>query len=76
MTISIRVPATLSNLGPGFDVLGFAVSLHNTFHIERADLGCFFDGGKQVLSADHLVFHTATRAAERFGVPLPSGHSR
>ena len=29
--IKISVPATSANLGPGFDTLGLALSLYNTF---------------------------------------------
>ncbi len=34
---SLRVPATAANLGPGFDTLGIALSLHNHFHVRVAD---------------------------------------
>lgn len=33
----IRVPASTSNIGPGFDTLGLAVSLHNVFEIEESE---------------------------------------
>lgn len=33
-SISVRVPATTSNLGPGFDCLGLALSLHNELTLE------------------------------------------
>src|SRR5436190_2077273 len=36
-TLKIRVPATSANLGPGFDVLGLALDLHNEFTISPAD---------------------------------------
>ncbi|MBD3272348.1 MAG: homoserine kinase [Elusimicrobia bacterium] len=32
--ITVRVPATSANLGPGFDCLGCALGLYNTIHIE------------------------------------------
>ncbi|HEU5368353.1 MAG TPA: threonine synthase [Ktedonobacterales bacterium] len=32
--ISVRVPATSANLGPGFDCLGMALSLSSTFDVE------------------------------------------
>lgn len=35
--IKISVPATSANLGPGFDCLGMALSLYNTFEIEVSD---------------------------------------
>ena len=33
--IKIKVPATSANLGPGFDTLGIALSLYNTFTFEE-----------------------------------------
>lgn len=35
--LEIRVPATSANLGPGFDVLGLALDLHNEFTISLSD---------------------------------------
>jgi homoserine kinase len=36
--ISVRVPATSANLGPGFDAFGMAFDLYNTFHFcEKSD---------------------------------------
>lgn len=35
--IEIRVPATTANLGPGFDCLGLALSLYNTFRIRQSE---------------------------------------
>ena len=32
----IKVPASTSNIGPGFDTLGLAVSLYNIFEVERS----------------------------------------
>jgi len=37
--ISVRVPASTSNLGPGFDCLGLALNLYNTTTITRSDKG-------------------------------------
>lgn len=34
--IEIKVPATTANIGPGFDALGLALELYNTFYIEPA----------------------------------------
>lgn len=33
----VTVPATTANLGPGFDCLGMALELHNTFEVEPSD---------------------------------------
>jgi homoserine kinase len=35
--VSVRVPASTSNLGPGFDCLGLAVQLYNTSTLARND---------------------------------------
>lgn len=35
--IKIRVPATTANLGPGFDTLGLALNLYNTFSFEKSE---------------------------------------
>jgi len=35
MGVDVRVPATVANLGPGFDCLGVAVSLLNRWVVRR-----------------------------------------
>jgi homoserine kinase len=35
--IKVRIPATTANLGPGFDCLGLALNLWNTFSLELTD---------------------------------------
>lgn len=39
MKFVVRVPATSANLGPGFDCLGLALSLYNTFTVETEESG-------------------------------------
>ena len=36
--LSIRVPATSANMGPGFDTLGVAISLYNTVRVQRSKI--------------------------------------
>ena len=36
-SVTVRVPATTSNLGPGFDTLGIALKLHNQISIRETD---------------------------------------
>jgi homoserine kinase len=36
-SVTVRVPATTSNLGPGFDTLGLALKLHNQVAIRETD---------------------------------------
>ena len=35
--ITVKSPATSANLGPGFDILGIALSLYNTYKVELSD---------------------------------------
>jgi homoserine kinase len=37
--VRITVPATSANLGPGFDVVGLALGLHNVVEVRRAEAG-------------------------------------
>ena len=73
MGVPIVVPATLSNLGPGFDVLGMAVALFNRFDVSPLDEGVFEAVDAPVAGSEHLLVRTARRAAEAFGAPLPCG---
>lgn len=35
--ITVKSPATSANLGPGFDILGIALNLYNTYKVELSD---------------------------------------
>lgn len=35
--ISIKVPATSANLGPGFDTMGMALNIFNIFYVEKSE---------------------------------------
>lgn len=37
--VTVRVPATTANLGPGFDCIGAALTLYNEFKFTRVDTG-------------------------------------
>jgi homoserine kinase len=62
--ISVRIPATSANLGPGFDSMGLALDLWNTFELYRTDgKGISVEShgeGQDVLPTDasHLVART------------------
>jgi homoserine kinase len=47
-SLSIRVPATSANLGPGFDTLGLALSFYNTVTIREATA----DGNRVLVSGE------------------------
>lgn len=73
----IQVPASTSNLGPGFDVFGLAVNLHLQVRVERspsdADL-VFFEGeGSGALSQEkeNLILQVARHTARIKKIFLP-----
>src|ERR1043166_5428065 len=54
-TVVVRGPATIANLGPGFDALGLALSWHNEVRVERTSSGLAVSAagpGADVLSRD------------------------
>jgi homoserine kinase len=78
--VTVAVPATTANLGPGFDSLGLALGLHDEVTIRVTDepgLTVEVAGeGADVLPRDgsHLVARTLRDAFERFGA-VPAGLS-
>ncbi len=62
MKVSVKVPATSANLGPGFDCMGLALPLYNTITIEETvlpgtgvEINVFADNDSiDQLSLDHI----------------------
>jgi homoserine kinase len=73
--LTVRVPATVANLGPGFDCLGLALQLHNEFTVDLdAEPGVAVEGeGAGELPADgtNLAFRTIGAVAQALGGKLP-----
>ena len=71
--VTVRVPATSANLGPGYDSLGLALSLHDTLTVETlgsGELEFELSGeGAETLPRDasHLVVRAVTEALHRLG---------
>jgi len=71
--VTVRVPATTANLGPGYDSLGLALALHDTLTVESLDtdeLVFELSGeGADTLPRDasHLVVRAMDAAFERLG---------
>jgi homoserine kinase len=75
-TLKIRVPASTSNLGPGFDALGLALSLHNEVLVETAgETSIEVHGeGRGIFpeTGENLVLRAARRACDAAGYALPA----
>jgi homoserine kinase len=72
-SVTVRVPATTANLGPGYDSLGLALALHDTLTVESLESEeLVFDltgEGAQTLPRDasHLVIRAMEAAFQRLG---------
>ena len=85
--VTVRVPATVANLGPGFDALGVAVGIHLTIEVEprrdSVDLSIEGEGADElpsddsnlVLSSMNAFFDHVARRPPGFAVrirnPIP-----
>jgi homoserine kinase len=74
--VTLAVPATSANLGPGFDCLGLALDLHDTLTAEVIDAGLELDivgEGADSLPRDerHLVVKAMRTAFAILGVTPP-----
>ncbi|HWQ57620.1 MAG TPA: homoserine kinase [Clostridia bacterium] len=67
--ITVRVPATSANMGPGFDTLGIALKLYARVSMERAERGFLITGAdEQYCNEDNLVYIAYRAALARLGV--------
>jgi homoserine kinase len=73
---SVRAPATVANLGPGFDCLALALDLWNEFEVDTGgEPGVEVEGeGAAELSdpADNLALRTIGHIAASAGLPAPT----
>ncbi|MFN7919976.1 MAG: homoserine kinase [Bryobacteraceae bacterium] len=76
MSWRLRVPATSANLGPGFDALGLALSVHLVCRFRRSERLRIRVTGRDAdkIAADesNLIWQTAARVAEQHATSLPS----
>lgn len=73
--VQVQVPATIANLGPGFDSLALALQLHNLLAAELADRGIEIQiegEGSDRLPIDrhNLIASSAQALADRQGIRL------
>ena len=72
--VSISVPATTANLGPGFDCIGAALNWHNHFRFRAVESGLNirYRGTDHVsLGKDNLVYRAFCRAFEVVEAAIP-----
>jgi homoserine kinase len=75
--VKVRTPATSANLGPGFDVLGLALGIHNTIELGESGQGMTLTvsgEGKELLDLEpdsNLVLRSIHRFYEHGGIRLP-----
>lgn len=79
--VTVTVPATSANLGPGFDSLGLALELRDTLTAEVVEGPLLIEvtgegAGDVPLDERHLVHRSMVAAFERMGVRTPSVHLR
>ena len=68
LSVSIRVPATSANLGPGFDALGLALDLWNTLSLCASDadsLSVQGEGAHELAGASTTIAHDAAHRVLR-----------
>ncbi|WFA08422.1 homoserine kinase [Tissierella sp. Yu-01] len=66
--IKVRVPATSANMGPGFDSIGIALSLYNTFTFEEIPRGVeIISYDERFNNEDNLVYLSMIKTMEKVG---------
>ena len=70
-SVTIRVPATSANLGPGFDSFGCALALYNTYTFEQITGGLEIYGcDEEFRNRDNLSIVAYRYAMEAMGLPM------
>lgn len=68
-SVTIRVPATSANLGPGFDTLGLALDVHGDVTVTWSDRPARFPENR----GEQLALGAAQAVYQHAGKPRPSG---
>lgn len=66
--LTVAVPATSANLGPGFDCLGLALTLENTFTFAPADETSFDGCPARFANPSNLAWRTFCEVREELGL--------
>ena len=71
MKVTVKVPATSANLGPGFDSFGLALTLYNTITLEETESGLEFTGcPAEYANKDNLIYVSYKAAMDYMGLPV------
>jgi homoserine kinase len=76
-SVSVKVPATTANLGPGFDTLGLALALYDELEVRvRDEPGATVDvigvgAGEVPTDEQNLVVRSIAHTFDAVGVPMP-----
>lgn len=75
--VTVKVPASTANLGPGYDVFGMALSLYNCITIERSEsFSISITGAKSddslCLTKDNLVYRAIEEFYKYINKPVPA----
>jgi homoserine kinase len=75
LVVTVRVPATSANLGPGFDLLGLALPLWNRLSLAEAERLEIHNHGPEALGLPtherHMAYRAAVTLCESIGKPVP-----
>lgn len=66
--VTVKVPASTANLGPGFDCLGLALNLFNIFEFEELDHGFQIEGcPEEYQNENNLVYTSLLKCFKKIG---------
>lgn len=74
MKVTVRVPATTANMGPGFDCLGMALDIWNSISVDTDADGFVISGegrGSLPTDSDNLIYRCFRRVFDGIGKPVP-----
>ncbi len=73
--IRVSVPATSANMGPGFDCMGIALNLYNTFTIEEIEEGLnISDCPQELCNENNLIYQSMLKCFQVIGYQ-PKGYN-
>ena len=75
--VTVKVPATSANLGPGFDTLGMALSFYDELVVEVVSTPTFVEvigegAGEVPTDETNLVVRSIAHTFAKFGQPMPN----